>query len=64
MAQVALKIPNNIIEMNEFELSQEMKDILDERRMNSTADDYVQWEDVKNQIHFKVPKTSNNKINI
>ncbi|MEC4005705.1 hypothetical protein OX283_013625 [Flavobacterium sp. SUN052] len=67
MTQVTLNIPDNefnffmkliekfnyTTEINQFELSQDMKDVLDERRATSSAVDFIPWENVKNQIHFK-----------
>ena len=34
-------------------MNQEMKDLLDERRLNSNKEDFVAWEDVKKQIVIK-----------
>ncbi len=67
MTQITLNIPDNelgffmkLIEkfnyeplINDFSVNQEMKDLLDERRVNTNNDDYVAWEDVKKQIRFK-----------
>jgi hypothetical protein len=67
MTQVTLNIPDNelsfflkLIEkfnyealINDFSMSQEMKDLLDERRNSSTNEDYIAWEEVKKEIRFK-----------
>lgn len=67
MTQVTLNIPDNefnffmkliekfnyTTEIKEFELSQEMKNILDERRTTFVAEEFITWEDVRNQIQFK-----------
>ena len=67
MTQVTLNIPDNefnffmkliekfnyVTEINEFEFSQHMKDVLDERRNTSVSDDFIPWEEVKKQIRFK-----------
>lgn len=66
MTQVTLNIPDNefnffmkliekfnyATEINEFQLSQEMKDILDERRTTFVAEEFIPCEDVRNQIQF------------
>ena len=70
MTRVTLNIPDNefnffmkliekfnyATEIKDFEFSQEMKDILDERRLSSMEEEFIPWEDVKKQIHFKVQK--------
>ena len=67
MSQITLNIPDNelvffmkLIEkfnyeplINDFSMNQEMKDLLDERRLNSNKEDFVAWEDVKKQIVIK-----------
>ena len=67
MTQITLNIPDNelvffmkLIEnfnyeplINDFSMNQEMKDLLDERRLNSNKEDFVAWEDVKKQIVIK-----------
>jgi predicted Zn-dependent peptidase len=67
MIQITLNIPDNelgffmkLIEkfnyeplINDFSINQEMKNVLDERRATSSNEDYVSWEEVKKQIHFK-----------
>jgi predicted Zn-dependent peptidase len=66
MTQITLNIPDNelgfflkLIEkfnyeplINDFSVNQEMKDLLDERRNSSEKEDYLAWEEVKNQIRF------------
>lgn len=39
--------------VTDFSVNEEMKDLLDERRSTSSNEDYVSWEEVKNQIRFK-----------
>lgn len=70
MTQVTLNIPDNEFnffmkliekfnyetEINEFEFSQQMKDVLDDRRNTSLSDDFIPWEEVKKQIRFKTEK--------
>lgn len=67
MTQITLNIPDNelsffmkLIEkfnyeplINEFSINQEMKDLLDERRLSSSNEDYLEWNEVKNQIKFQ-----------
>ena len=67
MTQITLNIPDDelgffmkLIEkfnyeplVTDFSLTQEMKDLLDERRLTSNNEDYVSWEEVKKQIRFK-----------
>jgi hypothetical protein len=67
MTQITLNIPDDelgffmkLIEkfnyepiVTDFSMNQEMKDLLDERRATSNTEDYVSWEEVKNQIRFK-----------
>jgi predicted Zn-dependent peptidase len=64
MTQITLNIPDNelgffmkLIEkfnyeplINDFSVNQEMKDLLDERRLTSNNDDYVAWEEVKIEL--------------
>ena len=38
---------------NEFVITEEMKNILDERRRTSKNEDFIPWEEVKNKIRFK-----------
>lgn len=70
MTQVTLNIPDNEFnffmkliekfnyetEINEFEFSQQIKDVLDDRRNTSISDDFISWEEVKKQIRFKSEK--------
>lgn len=67
MTQITLNIPDNelsffmkLIEkfnyetsINDFSVTQEMKDLLDERRKTSKNDEFIPWEEVKKQIQFK-----------
>ena len=67
MTQITLNIPDDelgffmkLIEkfnyeplVTDFSMSQEMKDLLDERRATSNNEDYVSWDEVKKQIRFK-----------
>lgn len=64
MTQITLNIPDNelgffmkLIEkfnyeplINDFSVNQEMKDLLDERRLTSNNDVYVAWEEVKIEL--------------
>jgi len=70
MTQITLNIPDNelsffmkLIEkfnyetvINEFSVTQEMKDLLDERRSASKKDDFIPWNDAKKQLRFKSEK--------
>jgi hypothetical protein len=47
---------NYATEIKEFEFSQEMKDLLDDRRQTSKVDEFIPWEDVKKKIHFTSEK--------
>ena len=67
MTQITLNIPDNeltffmkLIEkfnyetvVNEFSITQEMKDLLDERRATSKTEDFIPWNDAKKQLRFK-----------
>lgn len=67
MTKVTLNIPDNelgffmkLIEKfnyetveNEFSISEEMKNILDERRASSKKEDFIPWEDAKKKIRLK-----------
>jgi hypothetical protein len=67
MTQAILNIPDNEIgffmklieklnyktEINNYELLQEMKALLDERKITSLVNKFVKWEDVKSQINFQ-----------
>ena len=67
MTQITLNIPDNelaffmkLIEkfnyepfIDDFSISQEMKNVLDDRRSTSNHEDFVSWEEVKKQIRFK-----------
>ena len=70
MTRVTLNIPDNefnffmkliekfnyTTEIKDFEFSQEMKGILDQRRLSSNEGEFIPWEDVKKKIHFKSEK--------
>ena len=70
MTQITLNIPDNelsffmqLIEkfnyetvINEFSVTEEMKNLLDERRATSKADDFIPWNDAKKQLRFKSGK--------
>lgn len=70
MTQITLNIPDNelsffmkLIEkfnyeivINDFTVSEEMKNLLDERRATSKADDFIPWNDAKKQLRFKSDK--------
>ena len=67
MTKVTLNIPDNelgffmkLIEKfnyetvdNEFLISEEMKNVLDERRVSSKKEDFVSWEEAKKKIRLK-----------
>ncbi len=67
MRQITLNIPDNelsffmkLIEkfnyeavINEFFVTEEMKNVLDERRSTSKTDDFIPWNDAKKQLRFK-----------
>jgi hypothetical protein len=70
MTQITLNIPDNelsffmqLIEkfnyetvINEFSVSEEMKNLLDERRLTSKEDDFLPWNEAKKQLRFKSGK--------
>jgi len=70
MTQITLNIPDNelsffmqLIEkfnyetvINEFSVSEEMKNLLDERRSTSKEDDFLPWNEAKKQLRFKSGK--------
>lgn len=70
MKQITLNIPDNelsffmkLIEkfnyetvVNDMSITQQMKDVLDERRKTSQKEDFIPWEEVKNKISFKTEK--------
>ena len=70
MTQITLNIPDNelgffmkLIEkfnyetvINEFSLTEEMKNVLDERRSTSKSDDFIPWNEAKKQLRFKSEK--------
>jgi hypothetical protein len=70
MTQITLNIPDNelsffmqLIEkfnyetvINEFSVTEEMKNLLDERRSTSKVDDFVPWDEAKKQLHVKSGK--------
>ncbi|MBW1656383.1 hypothetical protein [Flavobacterium quisquiliarum] len=70
MTQITLNIPDNelsffmqLIEkfnyetvINEFSVTEEMKNLLDERRSTSKVGDFVPWDEAKKQLRFKSKK--------
>jgi hypothetical protein len=70
MTQITLNIPDSelsffmkLIEkfnyetvINEFSVTDEMKNLLDERRATSKADDFIPWNEAKKQLRFKSEK--------
>lgn len=70
MTQITLNIPDNelsffmkLIEkfnyetvINDFTVTEEMKNLLDERRATSKADDFIPWNNAKKQLRFKSEK--------
>jgi hypothetical protein len=70
MTQITLNIPDNelsffmkLIEkfnyktvINQFSITEEMKNLLDERRATSKTDDFIPWNDAKKQLRFKSEK--------
>lgn len=70
MTQITLNIPDNelsffmqLIEkfnyetvINEFSVTEEMKNLLDERRSTSKVEDFLQWNEAKKQLRFKSGK--------
>lgn len=70
MTQITLNIPDNeltffmqLIEkfnyetvINEFSVSEEMKNLLDQRRSTSKVENFVRWNEAKKQLHFKSGK--------
>jgi hypothetical protein len=70
MTQITLNIPDSelsffmkLIEkfnyetvINEFSVTEEMKNLLDERRATSKTDDFIPWNVAKKQLRFKSEK--------
>jgi hypothetical protein len=70
MTQITLNIPDSelsffmkLIEkfnyetvINEFSVTEEMKNLLDERRATSKAEDFIPWNEAKKQLRFKSEK--------
>ncbi|HWS60123.1 MAG TPA: hypothetical protein VN182_04260 [Flavobacterium sp.] len=70
MTQITLNIPDSelsffmkLIEkfnyetvINEFSVTEEMKNLLDERRSTSRPDDFIPWNEAKKQLRFKSEK--------
>ncbi|OXG00161.1 hypothetical protein BC749_102269 [Flavobacterium araucananum] len=70
MTQITLNIPDNelsffmqLIEkfnyetvINEFSVTEEMKNLLDERRSTSKVNDFIPWNEAKKQLCFKSEK--------
>jgi hypothetical protein len=70
MTQITLNIPDNelsffmqLIEkfnyetvINEFSVTEEMKNLLDERRSTSKVEDFLPWNEAKKQFRFKSGK--------
>ena len=70
MTQITLNIPDSelsffmkLIEkfnyetvINEFSVTEEMKNLLDERRATLKADDFIPWNEAKKQLRFKSEK--------
>jgi hypothetical protein len=70
MTQITLNIPDNelsffmkLIEkfnyetvVNEFSVTEEMKNLLDERRATSKTEDFIPWNEAKKQLRFKSEK--------
>lgn len=67
MTKITLNIPDNeltffmqLVEkfnyetvINEFSISEEMKNLLDQRRSTSKVEDFVPWNEAKERLHFK-----------
>ncbi|WP_264536902.1 hypothetical protein [Flavobacterium sp. N1736] len=70
MTQITLNIPDNelsffmqLIEkfnyetvINEFSVTEEMKNLLNERRSTSKVEDFLPWNEAKKQFRFKSGK--------
>ncbi|HEY1193990.1 hypothetical protein [Flavobacterium sp.] len=70
MTQITLNIPDEeltffmkLIEkfnyetvINDFSVSDEMKNLLDERRLTSKVENFVPWNEAKKQFSFKTEK--------
>ncbi|AWK05121.1 hypothetical protein HYN56_13105 [Flavobacterium crocinum] len=70
MTQITLNIPDNelsffmqLIEkfnyetvINEFSVTEEMKNLLDERRSTSEVGNFLPWDEAKKQLRFKCEK--------
>lgn len=70
MTQITLNIPDSelsffmkLIEkfnyetvINEFSVTKEMKNVLDERRLSSKVDDFIPWNEAKKQLRLKSEK--------
>ena len=42
--------------INEFSVTEEMKNLLDERRSTSKVEDFLPWNEAKKQLRFKSGK--------
>ena len=70
MTRITLNVPDNelsffmqLIEkfnyetvINELSVTEEMKNLLDERRATSKVEDFVPWNEAKKQLRFKTGK--------
>lgn len=70
MTQITLNIPDNelsffmkLIEkfnyetvINDFTVTEEMKNLLNDRRATSKAEDFIPWNNAKKQLRFKSEK--------
>ncbi|MFN3753753.1 hypothetical protein [Flavobacterium sp.] len=70
MTQITLNIPDNELDfflkliekfnyetiITDFSMTQEMKNLLDERRQTTEKENFVPWEEAKKQLQFKSNK--------
>lgn len=70
MTQITLNIPDNELDfflkliekfkyetiINDFSMTQEMKNLLDDRRKTAEKENFVSWEEAKKELEFKSKK--------
>ncbi|MBP6557752.1 MAG: hypothetical protein KAX93_03150 [Flavobacterium sp.] len=70
MTQITLNIPDNELDfflkliekfkyetiINDFSMTQEMKNLLDDRRKTAEKENFVSWEEAKKELKFKSKK--------
>lgn len=54
--KIKFEIANDFVSPQSISLTNEQKNILDERRANSNPEDFIPWEKAKKQLKFKGKK--------